>query len=54
MVSSYGNAWAGLVGGGTLSPLAPVLGPEHKNWLCHPLPLLFMADQYDAKHVTFE
>ena len=26
----------------TFSALAPVLGPEQKNWLCHPLPL-FMA-----------
>ena len=31
-----------VVGGDTFSPLAAVLGPEQKQWLCHPLPL-FMA-----------
>ena len=31
-----------VVGRDTLSPLAPALGPQQKNWECHPLPL-FMA-----------
>ena len=29
-----------VVGVGTFSPLAPVLGPEQIKWLWHPLPLL--------------
>ena len=32
------------VGGDTFSSVAPVLGPEQRNWLlCHPLPLFIMT-----------
>ena len=51
--SSHGNAWLlnllyyrplwrPAIGRDTFSGLAPVLGPQQKSWLCHPIPL-FMA-----------
>ena len=41
----YWPFWRAAVGRGTFSPLAPVLliALQQKKWLCHPLPLLFMA-----------
>ena len=35
------------------SSLAPALGPEQKNWLCHPFPL-FMGGGNGATHVAFK
>ena len=44
-----------MVGGDTFSPLAPVLGPDQQNGLCHPLPLFAVhGDQCDTEYVTFE
>ena len=37
LVITFGSP---VVGGDAFSALALVLGPEQKNWLCHPLPLL--------------
>ena len=39
-----------LVGGGTISPLAPVLGPEQKTWPCHPLFSIVHDGQYDTNY----
>ena len=36
----YWPLWRPVIGRDTLSVLAPVLGPQQKNWLYHPLPLL--------------
>ena len=48
------DLFEGLVGGGTLSPLAPVLGPEPFFFLAmSPSPTVH-GGQYDTKYVTFE
>ena len=41
-------------GGETFSPPASALGPQQKNWLCHPLPLTVQRGQHNTKYVTFE
>ena len=50
IVFSYGNAWPfflpfrrPVVGGETLSRLAPVPGPEQETWLFHPSPLFMVV-----------
>lgn len=45
--------WRSVVGGDTLSALAPVLEPEQKNLLCYPLPM-FVDVRTTIKKVIFE
>ena len=44
-----------MIGRDTFSVLAPVLGPQQKNWPCYPLPLLLAVSIVpNTGYVTFE
>ena len=46
--------WRPVVGGDTFSPLAPVLGPEEKNWVHTSPSSTAHGGQHNIKYVTLE